>query len=78
MTIEYDRTLVWIVEFLGSHFVAPNKSISHGASTEQLLTVYQTRVHSTLEFAEPAFHSSLIKEQGRKIEMVQKKPWLSS
>ena len=44
-----------------------------GGSTEQLLTVYQTRVRSTLEFAAPVFHSGLTKDQSRQIEMVQKK-----
>ena len=44
-----------------------------GVSTDQLLTVYQTRVRSTLEFAAPVFHSGLTKDQSRQIEMVQKK-----
>ena len=46
---------------------------SLGGSTEQLLTVYQTRVRSTLEFAAPVFHSGLTKDQSRQIEIVQKK-----
>ena len=46
---------------------------SLGASPQQLLAVYQTRVRSVLEFAVPVFHSSLTVEQSRRIEMVQKK-----
>ena len=46
---------------------------SLGGTTDQLLTVYRTRVRSTLEFAAPVFHSGLTKDQGRQIEMVQKK-----
>ena len=46
---------------------------SLGASSQQLLAVYQTRVRSVLEFAVPVFHSSLTVEQSRRIEMVQKK-----
>ena len=44
-----------------------------GGTTEQLLTVFQTRVRSTLEFAAPVFNSGLTKDQSRQIEMVQKK-----
>ena len=44
-----------------------------GATREQLLMVYTTRVRTTLEFAAPVFNSSLTQEQNRKIEMVQKK-----
>ena len=44
-----------------------------GGTTDQLLTVYKTRIRSTLEFAAPVFHSGLTKEQSRKLEMVQKK-----
>ena len=47
--------------------------ISLGASTHQLLTVYVSRLRSTLEFAAPLFHSGLTKLQSAKIEMVQKK-----
>ena len=46
---------------------------SLGASTNQLLLVYQSRVRSTLEFAAPVFHGGLTKEHSRQIEMVQKK-----
>ena len=44
-----------------------------GGSQDQLLTVYQTRVRSTLEFAAPVFHSGLTANQSSQIEMVQKK-----
>ena len=44
-----------------------------GGTTDQLVTVYQTRVRSTLEFAAPVFHSGLTQEQSRQIEMVKKK-----
>ena len=40
---------------------------------EQLLTVYQTRIRSTLEFAAPVFHSGLTLDQSRQLEMIQKK-----
>ena len=46
---------------------------SLGGSTDQLVTVYRTRVRSTLEFAAPVFHCGLTKDQSRQIEMVQKK-----
>ena len=46
---------------------------SLGATTQQLLTVYFTRIRSTLEFAAPVFHSGLTNLQSAKIEMVQKK-----
>ena len=46
---------------------------SLGGTTDQLLKIYQARVRSTLEFAAPVFHSGLTKEQGRQVEMVQKK-----
>ena len=46
---------------------------SLGATTQQLLTVYFTRIRSTLEFAAPVFHSGLTNHQSAKIEMVQKK-----
>ena len=46
---------------------------SLGATTDQLLTVFQTRIRSTLEFAAPVFHSGLTQDQSRQIEMVQKK-----
>ena len=39
----------------------------------QLLSVYQLRIRSTLEFASPVFHSSLTKDQSKRIEMVQKR-----
>ena len=44
-----------------------------GGTRDQLLSVYQLRIRSTLEFAAPVFHSSLTKEQSSKIEMVQKR-----
>ena len=44
-----------------------------GGTTDQLVTVYQTRVRSTLEFAAPVFHSGLTQVQSRQIESVQKK-----
>ena len=46
---------------------------SLGGTAEQLLTVYQTRIRSTLEFAAPVFHSGLTLDQSRQLEMVQKK-----
>ena len=46
---------------------------SLGGTAQQLLTVYQTRIRSTLEFAAPVFHSGLTQDQSRQIEMVQKK-----
>ena len=46
---------------------------SLGASQNQLLKVYQTRIRSTLEFAAPVFTSGLTKEQSMKIESIQKK-----
>ena len=46
---------------------------SLGASTQQLLQVYVTRVRSTLEFAAPVFHSGLTKLQSNQLETVQKK-----
>ena len=46
---------------------------SLGASQNQLLKVYQTRIRSTLEFASPVFTSGLAKEQSMKIESIQKK-----
>ena len=42
---------------------------SLGASTHQLLQVYQTRVRSTIEFAALVFHSGLTKEYSRRIEL---------
>ena len=44
-----------------------------GGTTDQLLTVYKTRIRSTLEFAALVFHCGLTKEQSQKLEMVQKK-----
>ena len=46
---------------------------SLGGTREQLLTLYQLRVRSTLEFAAPVFHGGLSQELSRKVEMVQKK-----
>ena len=46
---------------------------SLGATTQQLQTVYFTRIRSTLEFAAPVFHSGLTNHQSAKIERVQKK-----
>ena len=47
-----------------------------GGTCDQLLKVFQTRVRSTLEFAAPVFHSGLTQDQGRQIEMVQKKAFV--
>ena len=44
-----------------------------GGTREQLLSVYQLRIRSTLEFAVPVFHSSMTQDQSRQVEMVQKK-----
>ena len=44
-----------------------------GGTTQQLVTVYQCRIRSTLEFGAPVFHSGLTKEQSRQLELVQKK-----
>ena len=46
---------------------------SLGGSIQQLITVYLTRIRSTLEFACPVFHSGLTKDQSGQIELVQKK-----
>ena len=46
---------------------------SLGGSTQQLLTVYITRIRSTLEFASPVFHSGLTRDQSEQIELIQKK-----
>ena len=46
---------------------------SLGGTTSQLVTVYQCRIRSTLEFCAPVFHSGLTKEQSRQLELVQKK-----
>ena len=46
---------------------------SLGGTKVQLLTVYQARIRSTLEFAAPVFHSGLTLDQSRQIEQVQKK-----
>ena len=46
---------------------------SLGGTTNQLLTVYMTRIRSTLEFACPVFHGGLTKDQSNQIELVQKK-----
>ena len=51
---------------------------SLGGTSDQLTTVYQTRVRSTLEFAAPVFHSGLTKDQSRQIESVQKKAWVGT
>ena len=44
-----------------------------GGTRKQMLSVYQLRVRSTLEFAAPVFHSGLTQDQSRQVEMVQKK-----
>ena len=44
-----------------------------GASVQQLLTIWQQKGRSTLEFASPVFYSSLTVEQSDKIENCQKK-----
>ena len=46
---------------------------SLGGTTQQLLTVYITRIRSTLEFASPVFHSGLTRDQSEQIELIQKK-----
>ena len=46
---------------------------SLGGSQDQLLTTYQLRVRSVLEFAAPVFHPGLNQEHSRQLEMVQKK-----
>ena len=46
---------------------------SLGATQDQLLQVFQTRVRSTLEFAAPVFHGGLTQVQSRQLETVQKK-----
>ena len=46
---------------------------SLGATTEQLLQVFFTRVRSTLEIAAPVFHGGLKKLQSNQLEIVQKK-----
>ena len=47
---------------------------SLGGSRGQLLTLYQLRVRSTVEFAASVFHSG--QELSRKFEMVQKKSFV--
>ena len=44
-----------------------------GVTKEQLLTVYELKIRSLLEFSAPVFHSSLTKNQSIQIELVQKK-----
>ena len=44
-----------------------------GGTTDQLVTVYQSRIRTTLEFGAPVFNSSLTRDQINRIEMVQKK-----
>ena len=43
---------------------------SLGGTMDQLVSVYITRIRSTLEFACPVFHSGLTKEQCHQIELV--------
>ena len=47
-----------------------------GASTNQLVQVYQSRIRRTLENSAPVFSSGLTQEQIRSIEMVQKKAFV--
>ena len=47
-----------------------------GGTTDQLLTVYTSKIRSILEFAAPVFHSGLTKKQSQKLEMVQKKAFV--
>ena len=49
---------------------------SLGGTREQLLSVYQLRIRSTLEFAVPVFHSGMTQDQSRQVEMVQKKAFV--
>ena len=44
-----------------------------GGTSDQLVTVYLTRVRSTQEFTAPVFNSGQTQDQCRHIEMVQKK-----
>ena len=44
-----------------------------GASQSQLITLYQLKIRCLLEFAAPAFHGALTKQQSEDLEMVQKK-----
>ena len=47
-----------------------------GASTSQLVQVYQSRIRRTLETSAPVFSYGLTQEQIRAIEMVQKKAFV--
>ena len=44
-----------------------------GGTTPQLVTVYQCRVRTILEFGAPVFHCGLTGDQSRQLELVQKK-----
>ena len=44
-----------------------------GGTTAQLVTVYQCRIRSTLEFGAPVYHGGLTMDQSRELELVQKK-----
>ena len=44
-----------------------------GGSQGQLVTLYQLKIRSLLEFAAPAFHGALTVQQSNEFEMVQKK-----
>ena len=44
-----------------------------GGTEAQLLTVYELKIRSLLEFAAPVFHSSLTEDQSNQIELIQKK-----
>ena len=44
-----------------------------GAECDQLLTLYQLKIRCLLEFAAPAFHGALTKQQSNDLEMIQKK-----
>ena len=46
---------------------------SIGWTREQLLTIYELRTRSTLEFTVPVFHSGLSQNLSHKVEMVQEK-----
>ena len=44
-----------------------------GATHNQLLTLFHLKIRCLLEFAAPAFHGSLTKQQSDELEMIQKK-----
>ena len=44
-----------------------------GATHQQLLILYQLKIRCLLEFAAPAFHGALTRQQSEDLEMIQKK-----